>query len=212
MNSPASLVLVFALAPGAPGGDAVLAEASARARRGPPPEAAAAYLGVSFTGRRRILVPAGEPALERLPQSPAVTLTEESLDWLSPQAAPARRTLAQAVVLRALALDLGERAYERALQDPALSTVPRLAAVAERLKEYERGPRGLKNFAPRLEPLLRDWLQEAAAAVHGGRAAEARAALAAARESGLDEAGRSRADSLERDIRAVEAAPKEPAP
>ncbi|UPT75771.1 MAG: tetratricopeptide repeat protein [Elusimicrobiota bacterium] len=151
MSAPAAVVLVFALAPGAPGGDAVLAEAAARARRGPPPEAAAAYMGVSFGGTRRVVVPAGEPALERLPRSPAVTLTEESLGWLSPRAASARRTLALAVVLRALALDLGERAYERALQDPELSRVPRLAAVAERLKEYERGPRGLKEFGPRLE-------------------------------------------------------------
>lgn len=180
------------------------AEARREALHAQSPRDALAYMGLPFEGARVfILAPLlpDEPGLAALgvrggtpsggglafgfdgfESSPAAVLSREAVDWLRPPAGDLPAHIAAAVGLRLIARDLGERVYRRALVRLANGRLPRLEAVSERLKDYERGRRTtLKAFSPRLEGLADLRLEQAAQAARGGARAEALALLREAR-------------------------------
>lgn len=167
---------------------------------------ALAYMGLPFEGTQRfILAPllpdapglddlrvrAGSPGdggtrfrFDAFESSPAVALCREAASWPRPPSAELRDHLAAAVGLRLIARDLGERAYRNALGRLSSERLPRLEAVSERLKDFERVPaprRALREFLPRIEAFAAIRLEQAAAAARRGDRAEALALLAEAR-------------------------------
>lgn len=120
--------------------------------------------------------------LDAFERSVAVSLARESVDWLKPDSAEIREHLAAAAGLRALALDLGEPAFQHALTMPALKRLVRLDAVADGLREYEAGRarwKSLEAFYPRLTAAAQLRFDAAERALKAGDAAAARAELAA---------------------------------
>lgn len=189
------------------------------------PEAAFAYMGLSFTGRRRfVLAPllpdepgreepllrAGRPArgavafgFDAFEASAAAELSRGAMGWLRAPAGALREHLAAAVCLRVIARDLGERVYRGALRGAAGERLPRLEALGERLNEFEaeraRYPT-LRAFSARLAPLAALRLEQAGRAARAGERAEALALLSEALAHGPDlETGR-RAVLLYRDL------------
>lgn len=82
-----------------------------------------------------------------------------------------------AVLLRALAQDLGEPVYVDLVHAHAQRGFPYLEALGERLREYESGRdryRALKDFYPRLESVFHETIPDEAGAAPQGAAAELR--------------------------------------
>lgn len=221
--SAAALALVFALDAREGGRESALAQARERALRSVPPAAAAAYLGAPFAGTHAyVLAPSapagpaalvrlengghehrrpGPPDLDVLERSPAVDLAEEALDWAP---AESRRELAVAVVMRALALDLGEPALARIRSRPSFARMTRLDELLGLLREYEKSRAthsSLRSFRARLEAALRPRLELAEDLVRAGDRPGALAALAAARASGSAERDRPREARVLRALR-----------
>ncbi len=124
--------------------------------------------------------------LDAFELSVAVALARDAVDWLKPDSAEIREHLAAAVGLRALALDLGEPAYQHALTMPALKRLVRLDAVADGLREYESARKqwpALSAFYPRLAGAAHLRVDAAERALKTGAAADASASLAAIGET-----------------------------
>jgi tetratricopeptide (TPR) repeat protein len=187
-----------------------------------PPDAAAAYAGRPFEGPLHfILAPllSGDAAGGRLrpgerseggrigfgfdsfERSVSHELLLASFSWLLPPSREISEHLALAVGLRTLAQDLGESSYRALLSRPSLARFPQLENVAEGLKDYEASPEKyptLESFYPRLAPMARLRLDEAAAAALAGDRARALALIAAARASSPDlNAGRRIVEQLQ---------------
>lgn len=175
------------------------------------PDSALAYMGASLKGDRTFLlapllpgdeglsalrVRAGTPAgrgtrfrFDAFESSVAAELCREASGWLREPAGPAAAHLAAAVGLRVIARDLGERVYRAELARRTSERLPRLQALAERLKEFEAGRARygtLRAFAPRLEALAAVRTDQAADAASAGRRDDALALLAEARAQGPD--------------------------
>jgi tetratricopeptide (TPR) repeat protein len=175
------------------------------------PEDALAYMGLPYKGKLRfILAPllpedagdaelgirAGVPArgevafgFDSFEGSVAVAACRAAANWFAAPAGAIPAHLAAAVGLRLLARDLGEDAAAAAGRRAA--RLPHLAAVAERLKEYE-GDRAryptVKAFSPRIEAFAAMRLEQAAAAARAGERGPALALLAEARAQNPDAA------------------------
>lgn len=169
------------------------------------PASALAYMGLPFKGKHRfILAPllpdepglaalrvrAGRPArgglgfgFDAFETSVAAELSRGAATWLRPPSGPLAEHVAAAVGLRVIARDLGERAYRASLRRAASGRLPRLEAVAERLKDFEaaraRYPT-LQAFSPLLEALAALRLEQAADAARAGERDAALALLAEA--------------------------------
>jgi len=180
------------------------------------PESALAYMGLPFEGETRfILAPLlpDEPGLDalrvrgatseggrvrfrfdELERSAAAQRCAASADWLRPPSGVLAEHLCAAVALRVVAADLGERVYADALRRLASDRLPRLRAVAERLKEYEADRARfseLRSFTPRVPAFAELRVEQAASAARAGGRAQALLLLAEAREQNPDvETGR----------------------
>jgi tetratricopeptide (TPR) repeat protein len=187
------------------------------------PESALAYMGLPFSGEHRfILAPllpddAGAAELRVRPGAPArgairfrfdtfegsvaAELCRSAASWIQAPAGDIPAQIAAAVGLRVIAGDLGERVYLSSLRRLA---APRLAALSERLKDYE-GDRAryptLESFSLRLEALAEIRLEQASRAASGGDRAAALALLAAARAQSPDLETRRRMVFLYQDLK-----------
>ncbi len=160
---------------------AYAAEAERESLRAISPEAAAAYLGRPFVGEHHFIIapllrsvsddePIGRRKkrvyhlrpgvladselgfqLDSFEHSPAFALTYDALSWIA--SAEARTMLADAALLRVLALDLGEEAFRDFPRQRVEARHGELDAAAQRLKAYERDRvryPTLAEFYPRL--------------------------------------------------------------
>lgn len=163
------------------------------------PEDALSYMGAPSRSARFILAPlapeddrtlflrAGVPAgngvrfrFDEFEGSAAYELCRAAADWFRAPSGTLPDHVAAAVLLRVIRRDLGERVYRAALSRRATERLPRLAALSERLNEFEADRKRyptLRSFSSRLDALAPLRQEQAVRALAAGDRDGARALL-----------------------------------